>query len=835
MWACCATTFASDFSGPLQDVQVTVNGSLITYSVVDPVLGNRQGAANTPGSFISTPANSGGVVTWVASDTSGSRIYYVIYDPGRSNWIAGFSTTAATSITGPLNDSGVVAWQAGNVTSFVVYDPLSGTWKAKSLTTPAVSLSVPKNRGGIVAWNADQTVYYVAYDPIIRSWISGFLSTPGSFIGDIQDLDGVVAWPVGNNVHYRVYDPNRAPAWREGDVPGTAIINNLTIANSTVYWSSGTPSQNHTAGYNSTTGLWTGSATPVHASFLVSAISGNPPLFIWFTDLSLGGTSWSWNFGDGATAVGRTPYHAFNGLGRYQIVQTVAGPAGTSTANTNILTDLMSPSGAILINNDDSYTRSASVMLTISVTDNSGVISAMRFSNTNNANWSSWMPYSTSLAWTLSAGDGLKSVYGQFTDPSSNLFNVSDSITLDSRPAPLAFVTNYFVGESTPMLQVAVQLSDSTHFKVSVDYSTSDGTATAGSDYGSAHGTLVFFPGETAHTFRLYITNDTLVELNETILVTLSNPVNATVGGPATVTIMDDDPPTVSFSTSNFTVEENAGPAMITVSLNAASGMTPTINYATSNGTATAGTDYTPVLGTLTFSPGQTTRSFVVPVVNETVNEASETVLLYLSNPTNALLGAQSRATLTILDDNPPQASLSTNRFQVSESAGTVAIPVRLANPFMQTVYVDYATSDGTAKAGTDYVGASGTLVFAPGVTNRSFLVTLLHDVPTGTSETLSIGLTGMVNATPGAFLSATLTILDDGPVQFGSASWQTNTGFHSTLSGAPGHSYAIDVSSNLLQWSELTRITNTTGTVDFADPAAAGLKKRFYRARQTN
>src|SRR5437763_1908152 len=70
----CVTGFAIDFSGPLQNVNVLVNGSLVTYSVSDPIYGNRQGSASTPGSFISTPVNSGGVVAWVASGATGSTV-----------------------------------------------------------------------------------------------------------------------------------------------------------------------------------------------------------------------------------------------------------------------------------------------------------------------------------------------------------------------------------------------------------------------------------------------------------------------------------------------------------------------------------------------------------------------------------------------------------------------------------------------------------------------------------------------------------------------------------------------------------------------------------------
>src|SRR5205085_1678011 len=123
-------------------------------------------------------------------------------------------------------------------------------------------------------------------------------------------------------------------------------------------------------------------------------------------------------------------------------------------------------------------------------------ISLMRFSNTNNTTWSPWVPYATNYLWMLTAGaDGFRSVYGQFMDPSSNVLSAAAQITLDTRPPPTAFVTDYFVNESTPSLLVNVFLSDSSHFRVSVDYATSDGTATGGLDYRSANGTLVFVPG----------------------------------------------------------------------------------------------------------------------------------------------------------------------------------------------------------------------------------------------------------------------------------------------------------------------------------------------------
>jgi len=94
----------------------------------------------------------------------------------------------------------------------------------------------------------------------------------------------------------------------------------------------------------------------------------------------------------------------------------------------------------------------------------------------------------------------------------------------------------------------------------------------------------------------------------------------------------------------------------VAVNLSAASAFTVTVAYATSAGTATAGSDYTTTSGTLTFAPGVSTKTVSVPIINDRAPESSETIILTLSGPTNATLGSLASATLTILDDEtlPP-------------------------------------------------------------------------------------------------------------------------------------------------------------------------------------
>ncbi len=110
--------------------------------------------------------------------------------------------------------------------------------------------------------------------------------------------------------------------------------------------------------------------------------------------------------------------------------------------------------------------------------------------------------------------------------------------------------------------------------------------------------------------------------------------------------------PDVQFSGGNFTVDEAAAAATITVALSAAPELTATVGFTTTNGTALAGGDYLTTTGVLTFTPGVITRTFTVPILDDVLDEPDEALTLTLGNPANATLGQPNPATLTILDDD---------------------------------------------------------------------------------------------------------------------------------------------------------------------------------------
>jgi hypothetical protein len=219
-----------------------------------------------------------------------------------------------------------------------------------------------------------------------------------------------------------------------------------------------------------------------------------------------------------------------------------------------------------------------------------------------------------------------------------------------------ASVTEGAAGTTTTV-KVPVKLSAPSGKTITVGYTTADGTAIAGTDYTATTGTLTFSPGQTSKTIAVKVIGDALDEPDEAFSVKLRDPSRTTIArGTGKVTILDDDPkPSVRVEDASVT-EGAAGTTTtvkVPVKLSAPSGKTITVGYATADGTATAGIDYTATAGTLTFSPGQTSKTVTLTIRGDDVFEGDETFTLKLSSPTNVTV-ARGTSTITILDDDPP-------------------------------------------------------------------------------------------------------------------------------------------------------------------------------------
>jgi Calx-beta domain/FG-GAP-like repeat len=227
-------------------------------------------------------------------------------------------------------------------------------------------------------------------------------------------------------------------------------------------------------------------------------------------------------------------------------------------------------------------------------------------------------------------------------------------------PPTFAFSSvGYSVSEGDGHATITINRSGSTVGSASVRITTVNGTATTGSDYTDASQTVNFANGETSKTVSVPITDDSLVEGNETVSLSLSSPsADATLGSPSTaaLTIVDDDR-AFAFSSATYSIGEAGPTASITINRAGLTTGTDSVHFTTANGTATAGSDYTAVSQDVTFAADETTKTVTVPISDDSTVESSETVLLSLSSPSaGATLGSQSSATLTITDNDtaPP-------------------------------------------------------------------------------------------------------------------------------------------------------------------------------------
>ena len=340
-------------------------------------------------------------------------------------------------------------------------------------------------------------------------------------------------------------------------------------------------------------------------------------------------------------------------------------------------------------------------------------------------------------------------------------------------------------------LTFTVTLSAASGLAVTVDYADAGtGTATSGTDYAAlAGGTLTFPAGTTSQTFDVSVTGDAAAEPDETVVVTLSNAGNATIGtatGAGAITD-DDSGPSLSIDSPRV-LEGDSGSTTLTftVTLSETHTEAVTVDYADAgSGTATPGTDYTALTGgALTFPAGATSQTFDVSVTGDVLDEADETIVVTLSNAVNAAIATLTGTGAITDDDEPP--SLSIDSPSVPEgNAGSVSLTwtVTLSAASGRVVTVDYADAGtGTATSGTDYAAlAAGALTFPAGATSRTFDVSVTGDADKEADETVVVTLGNAMNATIGtATGTGTITDDDDLKPSFGSAtipaqSWTQN------------------------------------------------------------
>ena len=341
---------------------------------------------------------------------------------------------------------------------------------------------------------------------------------------------------------------------------------------------------------------------------------------------------------------------------------------------------------------------------------------------------------------TLTAAGG-----GYTGKEGSVLVNIDDDESFQLR------VTGESVRENEGPLTFTVTLETPNPAQVTrVRYETMDGSAVASLDYRERSDVLEFGIGETTKTVDVEIIDDFDSEQEESFMLVLSEPENArlVVESAAGVILDDDVPANVNLESATQEVREGDGVRSFGVTLDGAPASgTVLVTFSVTQGSALPGQDYrVQTVGPLRFPPGTRNQSIDIEIVDDEIQEPSETFTIALTNVENADLGLGT-STVTIVDDDV--ASLSINDVRAKESSGEAVFTVSLSNTSSTAISVNYSTEDGTALAGLDYTPVEGTLTFSANDANRTrtIRVPLVDNNVDEPDETFVVRLSAVVGA----------------------------------------------------------------------------------------
>jgi hypothetical protein len=378
---------------------------------------------------------------------------------------------------------------------------------------------------------------------------------------------------------------------------------------------------------------------------------------------------------------------------------------------------------------------------------------------------------------------------------------VNITITAVLIPGVLSFeVSDYTALENGLSMMLSVIRTGGASGEVTVDFATTDGTATASLDYQATSGTLIFADGELSKNVQIALLDDQDYEGDETFHVELSNvqggaALGAVVTAQVTITENDPVPPAgvLEFDALIYTITENDISGLVTITVNRSGGSygQVSVDFTTIDGTATASLDYQATSGTLTFADGELNKNIQIALLRDQDYEGDETFHVELSNVKGgAILGATVNAQVNIVENDPmPPAGvldISAPVYTVAENdlSSLVSVTVFRSSGSYGQVGVDFTTKNGTATAGLDYQAASGTLIFADGEFSKDIQVTLIDDLVYEGDETFHVELGNVQgNAALGTVDNAQVTITENDPVppsgvlQFSGQTYNINEG----------------------------------------------------------
>ncbi|HND51952.1 MAG TPA: Calx-beta domain-containing protein [Pirellulaceae bacterium] len=405
----------------------------------------------------------------------------------------------------------------------------------------------------------------------------------------------------------------------------------------------------------------------------------------------------------------------------------------------------------------------------------------------------------------------------------------------------------FSASEGDGVMNVTIRRKGSSVGQAWVSFATYDGSATAGGDYASTQQTLLFGDGVTSRTVSIPVVNDSVKEADEAFGIQLLDPINASLGSYVwgSATILNDDiaavPGSLTLSGSTYQVNENGGSLLVTVERTDGSDGTVSVDYSTSDGatgfgwsqTAYAGGDYTSTKGKLTFGPGETVKTFSVPITNDSSVEQNEVFTIKLSNAQGgATLGAVTKAVATIVEDDSSisyQTPGGSGSYTVKEDAGSAAVTLVRKGGTAAAASITLKTYEwGSAKSGVDFTPVNVVVTFAPGETTKTVAVPIVNDSLAEGQESFGVSLSNPVGTTQASW-SATVNIQDDDTApqpgvfqfQYSTFSTQENWGYaviYVTRSGGSSGAVSVNYSTSPGTATPGVDYAPVSGTLNFAD-----------------
>ena len=349
----------------------------------------------------------------------------------------------------------------------------------------------------------------------------------------------------------------------------------------------------------------------------------------------------------------------------------------------------------------------------------------------------------------------------------------------DDEAVPSLSLTPLDAAESNGSTQMQVITATASAYDITFNYSTTDGTAAAGTHYTSSSSSGTITAGSLSETISIPVIDDSNDNSDRTFTfnissANLSNGTVATISESSdTATIIDDD---LDISINDITVSENAGTATVTVTVANGPSLSSyvDVDYTTVNGTATAGSDFTATSGTVRITSSDAgpiyftsseTNTITVTIADDSVYESSENLDVTLSNIQNATGSfSDSSGRITITDnDGAPTVDFNATSSSGAESTSSAALQVDLSTSSSSNVTVDYAVTGTATGTGTDYTLANGTLTITAGNTTGTITIaSIVDDALVEGNETVIVTLSNPSGATLGTDTVHTYTITDN-------------------------------------------------------------------------